>query len=312
MNRTEQDDWHRLFSAALNHRLSEVDQEQLTTLLATSAEARQLWFVYHDNECGLSEQRAAIALPSVRSKRNSVFRRRPLATAAACFALGMFFASAVFAYFVPREQRGRSLLQESFESGIVPGVAGMPQTAAVWSGDYAELSAGQQGVNPATGKQMLRFLRGDFAGRSIPDSFSSDVFYLVDVRPYRAEFADGSAVVQLTALFNAAARQTDDPAHCALTIFALDAESATDPGLVLSRDSLAYSRSSRVWLDDDLRSWQRVSNELRVPPDAEFLMIRIGVSYNPKHQGSREGRFSGHFADEVNLILAHRPEIKLP
>ena len=159
---------------------------------------------------------------------------------------------------------------------------------------------------------MLRFLRGDYSGRPIPDSFSSDVFRLVDVRPYRTEFAAGSAVVQLTALFNTAAEQANDPAYCALTIFALDAKSAQDPDLVLSRDSLAYSRSSRVWLDDDLGSWQRVSNELRIPPETDFLMIRIGISYDPHHKGSREGRFSGHFADDVNLILARRPEIKLP
>lgn len=311
MSRTEQDDWHRLFSAALNDRLSEAEREQLSMLLASNAEARQLWFVYHDNECSLAELRAPVATPSLRPTRHAVFRRLPLATAAACFALGMFCASAVFAYFAPHSERGRLLLHESFESGIAPGITGMPQKPATWGGDYSELAIGRDGVVPANGVQMLRFLRGDYSGRPIPDSFSSDVFYLIDVRPFRAEFSGGSAVVQLTALFNAVAGRTNDPAYCALTIFALDAKSATDPNLVLSRDSLAYSRSSRVWLDDDLGSWQRVSNELRIPTDTEFIMIRVGVSYDAKHRGSREGRFAGHFADEVQLILAHRPEIQL-
>lgn len=312
MNRTEHDDWHRLFSATLNDQLSEADRDQLTTLLASSAEARQLWFIYHDNECSLAEQRATISLPTLRSTKSSVFRRRPLVTAAACFALGMFCASAVFAYFVPQAERGRSLMYESFESGIAPTTTGMPRDVSGWGGDFSELAVGSLGTTPATGKQMLRFLRGDFEGRSIPDSFSSDVFRRVDIRPYRTELADGTAVVQLTALFNTAAKRENDPAYCTLTIFALDAKSAHDPDLVLSRDSLAYSRSSRVWLDGDLGTWQRVSNELRVPPDADFLMIRIGVSYDAHHKGSREGRFSGHFADDVNLVLARRPEIKLP
>lgn len=312
MNQTRTDDWHRLFSAALDGRLSEAEQHELATLLAASAEARQLWFVYNDNECSLTEPRATIVLPPSRTARNSVFRRRPWVAAAACFALGLFCASAVFAYFVPRAERGRSLLDDGFESGIAPSVAGMPREATTWGGDFSELATGQQGVRPANGNQMLRFLRGDFAGRSIPDSFSSDVFRLVDVRPYRAEFADGSAVMQLTARFNTAERRADDPAYCTLTIFALEAKSAHDPEMVLSRDSLAYSRSSRVWLDGDLDSWQRVSNELRIPPETEFLMIRIGISYDAHHQGSREGRFAGHFADDVHLVLAHRPEIKTP
>jgi len=312
MSRTEHDDWHRLFSSALNDQLSEADREQLTTLLASNAEARQLWFIYHDNECSLAEPRATTSLPLFRPSKTSVFRRRPLATAAACFALGIFCASAVFAYFVPQSERGRSLLHESFEGSVAPATTGMPRDASGWGGDYSELAAGPPGMTPAAGKQMLRFLRGDFAGRPIPDSFSSDVFRLVDVRPYRAGLIDGTAVVQLTALFNTVAKRVNDPAYCTLTIFALDAKSAEDPELVLSRDSLAYSRSSRVWLDDDLGTWQRVSNELRVPPETDFLMIRIGISYDAHHKGSREGRFAGHFADDVNLVLARRPEIKLP
>lgn len=312
MSRTEHDDWHRLFSAALNDQLSETEQERLTSLLASNAEARQLWFVYHDNECSLAEQRATMALPTPRPAKGSIFGRRPLAMAAACFVLGVFCASAVFAFFAPQAQRGRVLLHESFESGIAPAVAGMPRDLGGWGGDYSELATGPPELTPATGKQMLRFIRGDFEGRPIPESFSSDVFRLVDVRPYRTELADGTAVVQLTALFNTSANREHDPAYCALTIFALDSQAAHDPNLVLSRDSLAYSRSSRVWLDGDLTSWQRVSNELRVPPDADFLMIRIGISYDAHHQGSREGRFAGHFADDVDLILARRPEIELP
>jgi hypothetical protein len=173
MTRTEHDDWHRLFFAGLNDRQSEADRQKLTTLLASSAEARQLWFIYHDNECGPAEQRATISLPKLRPTKNSVFRRRPLAMAAACFALGIFCASAVFAYFVPQAERGRSLLYENFESGIAPSRTGMPHDMANWGGAFSELAAGPQGVTPATGKQMLRFLRGDFEGRPVPDSFSS-------------------------------------------------------------------------------------------------------------------------------------------
>ena len=55
MSDPAQIEWHRLFSAALDDTITEVEKTQLATLLKTSAEARQLWFLYNDNECGLAE-----------------------------------------------------------------------------------------------------------------------------------------------------------------------------------------------------------------------------------------------------------------
>jgi hypothetical protein len=139
---------------------------------------------------------------------------------------------------------------------------------------------------------------------------------LIDVRPYRTEFANGDGVVQLTGLFNSAAFTQDAEFECTLTIFALDADIAGNPSLkiegTLSAESLAYSRSSRIALDRDPSTWQKVSNELRLPPNTAYLMIRVGVSDVARRKGKPTQGFTGQYADRVQLVIARRPEIPVP
>jgi hypothetical protein len=228
----------------------------------------------------------------------------------------MFCGSAVFAYLRPRPSEPLTLLVESFEDGPPPSVTGVPDQAGVWSGDFSEIAEARQGVAPAAGRRMFRFLRGDSEGRPLSESFGSDVFRLVDVRSYRKQIASGDAVVQLTALFNAESTPGVEPAACTLTIFALDA-ALVDGGQLkadraLSQESLAYSQSSRLTLDADPASWQRGSNDLRLPPNTDYLMVRIGVSNSPRGTKRPADGFAGHYADEVRIHLANRPEIVLP
>jgi hypothetical protein len=241
---------------------------------------------------------------------------RPLTAAAAGIVFGMFCTSIVFAYVAPLGGKVITLFQESFESGPAPLVTGVPIEADKWSGDYTEVVGEQQGVKPASGKKVLSFLRGDYEGRNIPSSHSSDVFRLLDVRPYRREFADGGAVVQLTAVFNAVPFPADENFSATLTIFALDASLVGNETVkaenALSTESLAFSRSSKVVMDRNSATWQKVSNELRLTSGTEFLMIRIGMSNDTKSKDKRRDSFAGHFADKVQLVIARRPEITVP
>jgi hypothetical protein len=61
-------EWHRLFDAALNDTLDEAAATRLAELLRDNATARELWFLYHDNECALAELAAVepVSRPSVR------------------------------------------------------------------------------------------------------------------------------------------------------------------------------------------------------------------------------------------------------
>jgi hypothetical protein len=234
---------------------------------------------------------------------------RAVATVAG-IALGICGASLVFAYALPGASRLSTMFFDSFEAGPAPAAAGVPSAPGHWGGDYVEIVGPHADVRPAHGRSMLRFLRGDHDGMPQDDSRSSHTFRLFDVRGLREDLTQDTAIVQLSALFNAAASQVTDPVTCALTIFALDEQALHSEALklvgTLSRDSLAMGVSSEVTLDKDPASWQRVSNELRLPPETDFVMIRVGVS---RKRGAEKPDFAGHYADDVRLVLGHRPEL---
>jgi hypothetical protein len=314
-----------LLHSYLNDTLSEPDFASLQRLLRESAEARRTLRSLSTVNAKLLQLAAVnpatlrlLATPTMPKTRLGFawLSWRPLTAAAAGLVMGLFSASMVFAYVAPSLGKAMSLLQDGFESGPAPLVTGVPIEVGVWSGDYSTVVGEHEGVKPSKGMKMLRFLRGDYEGRSIPSSHSSDVFRLIDVRPHRRDFADGGAVVQLTADFNAVPFADDESFSATLTIFALDA-SLVGHEMVkaengLSTESLAFSRSSKVTMDRNPATWQKMSNELRLPPSTEFLMIRLGMSNDTKSKDKRRDRFAGHFADKVQLFVARRAEIPVP
>ncbi len=233
---------------------------------------------------------------------------RPLTAAAAGIVLGVFCTSVVFAYVAPSLGKVTKLLQESFESGPAPLVSGAPMEAGQWSGDYTEVVGEQQGVKPESGRKTLRFMRTDYEGKpNTEGSHVGDIYRLIDMRPYRGEFADGGAVVQLSAGFNTFEFPANERYESSLTLYALDAESvkngSTRSGIRLDEAPLG-SQKTRMILDRNPATWQRLTSELRLPPDTDFLMIRLCVQYASKSVSRQT--FAGHYVDDVRLTMARR------
>ena len=299
--------------------LSPAEQEAFEREMAGDAAKRKLFSDQFVLSMLVHEQlrQAAYRMPS--SMQRSGWRTALGSRAAAIVAgvlFGMCGASIVLAYAVPVRSVAVTVMREGFEGDPKLRAMGIPSEPGVWSGDHADLVGASDGVPPAEGRRMLRFLRGDYEGRFLPDSHSSDVFKLVDVRQLRREFIDGTVVVQLGALFNAAGSAATDPLSCTLTIYALDMAMVHD-GVPLadanvSRNSLAHSQSSRVRLDADPVTWQRATNELRLPPETDYLLIRAGISNDSKDPNQRTDEFGAHYVDDVQLVIGHRPELVGP
>ena len=233
---------------------------------------------------------------------------RPLTAAAAGVVFGIFCTSVVFAYIAPSLGKVMTLLDDSFESGPAPLVTGVPVEPGLWSGDYTEVVGEQQGVKPENGKKMLRFLRTDYEGKPSPEGgMIGDLFRLIDMRPYRKEFADGGAVVQLSAEFNAFEFPAGERYICSLVIYALDAETATNGsmrGNIASNEALLGVQQRSIILDRSPATWQRLTSEMRLPPDTDFLLVRI-FNLNAGKSVPRQ-TFAGHYLDDVRLTMARR------
>ena len=232
-----------------------------------------------------------------------------LPQAAAGLVLGLFAASIVWAYVGLPAVKARVLLEEDFEGGDAALAARTLLETGIWRGDAAEIVSAQDGIVPSSGQKMMRFRREDFDGRPKPDGGHIAVVYrLIDLRPFRAEFADGAGVVEVSAGFNAILFPDDEKYGAAISLYALDAESLPDRvgrlGSTLANDALAMARSSNTKLDRATDSWQRLTTELRLPPNSEFLVVRLHISQGFR---SRENAvFTGSYAEDIRVALTRR------
>lgn len=57
-------------------------------------------------------------------------------------------------------------------------------------------------------------------------------------------------------------------------------------------------------MDQDSTIWQKVGNELRLPPGTDYLMRRIGMSDETKSSNKRRDHFAGHVSPVRSTSLA--------
>lgn len=307
--------WRELINRHLLGDISIEESVELEAVLAVNREAREDFRSRCNLDAALRQQASIQQDPATpaKDKVTRAWFSPALTSAAAGLVFGMFCTSVAWAYVGPYTSKAINLMQESFESHPAPLMTGVPVTPGRWSGDVTEVTTEQQGVKPEKGKQMLRFLRADYEGKSNPKgSYVGDLYRLIDLRPSRQEFADGGAVVQVSAAFNALAFPQTEHYGVSASAYALNAEMAAnlaDPGNPgVPDEALAMTRKSLQRMDRDPLTWQKVEGELRLPPDTEFLLIHLSVIHASRAQ-QRE-TFDGHFLDDVHVTLARRPPLR--
>lgn len=206
------------------------------------------------------------------------------------------------------------LMKDGFEPGTTVQVTGLPGSLEAWSGDFAQVVTTTDSVTPIEGAGMLQLLQGDYDGKPIARGFSSNQHRLIDLRPYRDRLAGGLITLEFSAAFNRGAAASDAPAHsrdqCSVGLFALTSAMANDarlsePGQL--RDlSLAYAHCRHLDLDDDPRTWQQTTTELRLPPDTDFVLMHVGVNEHPPLERDGPVVFPAHFCDDVRATLYER------
>jgi hypothetical protein len=303
-------EWHRLFNAALNDQLSAADQRQIATLLKSSAEARQLWFLYLDNECSLAELK-----PSVRPRPAfRWFSWRPLTAAAAGIVLGMFFTSVVSGYVMPRAvvtaSRLFALVDGSFEEPRERLGSGFPVQFGVWSGDEAEIVGGTS-VAAGDGKRALCFKRAQ-REPVLPHhgAASCDMYQLVDLTSLQAVVDRGEAMLELTARFLDARPNAGEEVKfiCRLFVFSGTPDTLPAEWPLSQKESLAAGSACFNSHGGAPTAWQKVTAKVLLPPGAAFAVIHLLV-HKPKNPVGTEATFGEQFADDVRLTLKTQPTL---
>jgi hypothetical protein len=302
-----------LIRRAVDGTASPEDFHALQSTVRHDAEARRQYGRYANLHAALGGERLATrpqtAKAVITQPRRSIswLSWRPLTAAAAGIVFGMFCTSMVFGFVVPMA-RHSTLLDDSFETTTTLTAKVVLETGA-WRGDHAEIVGAEQEIKPVSGQRMLRFLRAEFKGKPrAAGAHIADVYRLIDLRQQSRELLDGGAVVQASASVNAVPFAENEKFGCAISLFALDAESLPESasyiGTALENDANAMSRSSRTKLDRDPSSWQRLTTEMRLPANTEFLVLRLHINQLFESDGS--STFTGSYADDVRVVLTPR------
>lgn len=319
------DEYHdRLIHGHLDDALSDAERHEFAALMRDSEAARRRFWDLAEVH-GLARDAARLAWPEeisptveVRSDRAPLRSRlahlHPAGLVAAGLVLGVLMTSLTWAIARPLAASAEVLLAEGFETAAAPLAEGVPAAAGVWSGDFTEIVAAQSGVAPAGGGRMLRFLRADYEGKPNPGGYIGEIYRLIDVRSLRGELAEGDAVAQVSAEFNAAPSDKVEVFHASLSLYALDTATTTDgtlrSGTTLLDRAQAVTRRSNQILDRDAASWQKMSTDLRLPSTTDFLLLRIAVAHGSRtRSASGHESFAAHYADDVRVVLARRPAL---
>lgn len=317
--------WDHLIHGYLDDILTDIERAEFSELVRES-EAMRTRFWELAEVHGLARDAARLAwadtdatTPAIttsvqrqdsRSLRFATWR--PVGLLAAGVLLGVLMSGLAWAIVRPAPEPEVELLAEGFESvATAPLPAGVPQQTGVWSGDFTEIAPAQADVQPA-GQRMLRFLRADYEGKPNPGGYIGEIYRLIDVRKQRGALSDGDAIAQVSAHFNAGATPEDEAYQTSLSLYALDAATVEDGtlagGTTLLDRALAITQRSRQELDRDPATWQRLSTELRLPANTDFLLLRIAVAHSgsTRRAGGHE-KFAAHYADDIRLLLARRP-----
>ena len=292
---------------------------QLESCLREDADFRLAYVRYFNLDVALSAVAKAVPKPetimaSSLPRRNAWLSWRPLTAAAAGIVFGMFCTSVVFGFGARSVEKVILLLQESFESEPAPLVTGVPPGPDRWSGDYSDIVAEFEGVNPKDGSKMARLLRSDYEGRTVPrPSRQGDLMRVLDVRPFLSDAKGGDVVMTLSAQFNAASFPSSERYDGMVTIYALGSDTnlhgATEDSV--KEDALAFSIGECRNVDRDAGTWQAAATRLLLPPGTESVMVKVSFRRMPVGAETLSSlpeslAFAGHFVDDVRASIRIR------
>tara|TARA_R110002096_G_scaffold169222_6_gene340775 strand:- start:1543 stop:3723 length:2181 start_codon:yes stop_codon:yes gene_type:complete len=199
-------------------------------------------------------------------------------------------------------------LGTSFEPGQQIG-AGMPTEPAIWSGDGARIisRSADGSIHPVRGASMLQFLATYSPEQTeAGDQRASEVWRIVDLRPFSDRVNTGEVTVKLGSFFNRLSGVGNSQFRLGIGAYRGRIEEAKafwDRKNELTSERLAAT-SSVILSDDDPETWEPLEVSMPVPPGTDFLLIDLLAFENETDRDENE--FEGHFADDVRLRLTSR------
>lgn len=247
--------------------------------------------------------------------RPFAWRRAWAAAAAAGLAVGLFSATLVYGIVMQRGLQSEGtpvpMSDGGFESGVEPVAEFVPERAGLWSGDFAALAESTPEIVPIEGKRMLKFLRTDnrFSPAGVTPS-AGEVWQVVDLAAARSALGQEVAVIEVSAQFNQQPGAVAEKLAFGVSVMAFSGSAADAPTVWREHRELALARADKEELADaESLTWQRLSAQMTVPREANWLLVQLRVVR--KGKGPHSPVLGAHFADDVRLRALELPSVKV-
>ncbi len=192
-----------------------------------------------------------------------------------------------------------TVFNPSFEFGAP--VMGGPLVTD-WRWDGHNFVTAENGITPAAGNQMLKFI--DTSGGGSSAAIVSDIFQIIDVSSLadQAIISTGFGSVTIGAVFNRVAGPVPSPVD---TRFDLNIRSHTSfaNAQALTSSGLA---SNTLLSDASLNSWEALTTTLALPVGTQYITLHLAAVENVVND-SGPPEFHGHYADDVRMTLVPAP-----
>jgi len=191
-----------------------------------------------------------------------------------------------------------------FENEATVETRGVPVDTGIWSGDRASLVGADKGIQPQSGKRMLRFDQ-TYEGPEVLQSptngyYKSTQQQLINITDLRLAHPRARLTAEFTAHFNRidAGPNTDSQ-------FTIGIKSITG-----SPNNPFHSQTSRrksIISDADPATWEKITTRISISPDTNFIMLQVEASENVQNDPVGAQELHGHYADSISLRIERSP-----
>jgi len=207
-------------------------------------------------------------------------------------------------------QLNQLLINPGFEPGQPVYSYGIPHSPGRWSGDIAAITGPEMGIQPKTGRGMLRFDRSIhlLTEQDAEETHAaSEQWQIIDLRPLKAGTPRAAFTAIARAHFNRIDAGADTDTRFEIGLYAY-AGTPTDAHAHWKNHSRRLAgHFSGVNTDADPTTWQPAEARLRIPSNADFLLLRLYAVEDITDDSHQQTEFAGHYADAVQLTLQRAP-----
>lgn len=190
---------------------------------------------------------------------------------------------------------GNLLVNGCFETPEA--VAGWPTTYGDWGMDVQTIVGPENGITPFVGSNMLRLETTGPDGSA--SGISADAAQLLDLSPFAAHVANGTARLRATARVNRVPGGATSDTEFRLYLWAYDLPPAQfGPQWANHRGTAATSLLS----DADPGTWELIETELVLPAGSTMVAVVVSAFENVVDDPTGP-ELDGHYADRVTLHL---------